>query len=98
MDKINLGDKVRDQITGFEGIVIAETRWLDGCKRYGIQGQELKDLVPTDTQWVDDHQCELIKAAVFGEALIVHGVLEETEEPEPARKGGPRNDDPGPGQ
>lgn len=28
-----LGDKVRDAITGFKGIAMAQTTWLNGCRR-----------------------------------------------------------------
>lgn len=31
--QVNLGDRVKDQVTGFEGIAIARTEWLFGCPR-----------------------------------------------------------------
>ena len=39
---IKLGDRVRDSITGFEGIVIAYTKWLTGCDRLSVLPTELK--------------------------------------------------------
>jgi hypothetical protein len=33
MDTVNLGDKVKDRITGLEGIAIGVTTWLYGCRR-----------------------------------------------------------------
>lgn len=34
---IELGSRVKDKVTGFEGIAIGETRWLHGCLRYTVQ-------------------------------------------------------------
>lgn len=41
MDDIRLGDLVQDKITGFKGIVIAKTEWLNQCTRVFVQPQEL---------------------------------------------------------
>ena len=35
-DNIKLGDKVRDEITGMEGIVVARTKFLNGCIQYSV--------------------------------------------------------------
>ena len=35
----NLGDEVKDTITGFKGIVVARTEWLNGCARVTVQPQ-----------------------------------------------------------
>ena len=37
MKKVELGDKVRDMITGFKGIAVARTTWIEGCDRITIQ-------------------------------------------------------------
>ena len=34
---MELGDKVKDKITGFEGIAVARTKWLTGCERITIE-------------------------------------------------------------
>ena len=47
---IKLGSKVRDSITGLEGIATARTEYLYGCVRITITPTELKDGKP-----VDDH-------------------------------------------
>ena len=41
--KPTLGDLVRDRITGFEGIVVAETKWLNQCVRLTVTSRKLKD-------------------------------------------------------
>jgi len=53
---INLGDKVKDTITGFYGVVVGVTNWLDGCRRIGIQAIELKDGKPFDIEWFDEQR------------------------------------------
>jgi hypothetical protein len=55
MNKLKLGDHVKDRITGFGGIAIARTDWLYGCTRYGVQSEELdKDGTPVEVQWFDE--------------------------------------------
>jgi len=49
--KIKLGDKVKDIITNFTGIVTAITEYLDGYTQIGIQSEKLKDEIPLDIQW-----------------------------------------------
>lgn len=62
-NRIQLGDTIKDMITGFEGVAIAETRWLNGCRRWAILSRELKDGVPLEMQWVDTDQCAFVKEA-----------------------------------
>ena len=57
---IKLGDIARDRITGFEGIVIATTEWLYGCRRLTLQPQHLADGKMIDTVTFDEPQCILI--------------------------------------
>lgn len=63
-NKVSLGDKVKDSVTGFEGIVVAETLFLNGCTRIGVQSDKLKDGLPTDAQWFDAPQLTLVTAKV----------------------------------
>jgi hypothetical protein len=64
MGEIDLGDKARDRITGYTGIVTAKTVWLNGCVRLSLQRIELdKDGKPYDTQTFDIEQLELLDAA-----------------------------------
>ncbi len=41
--KVELGDKVKDKITGFIGIAVARTEFLNGCVQYTIVGKIGKD-------------------------------------------------------
>lgn len=38
---IKLGSRVKDSITGFEGIAVARTEWLYGCSRITIESTKL---------------------------------------------------------
>jgi len=57
---IKLGNRVRDNITGFCGIATARAEWLFGCNRIAIEPQELKDGKPIEAQWFDEQRVELI--------------------------------------
>jgi hypothetical protein len=57
---IKLGDIVRDTVSGFEGVVIAEHQWLNGCKRISVQPQKLHDGKPIEAQTFDEPQLELV--------------------------------------
>ena len=57
------GDKIKDKITKFVGIVVCRCQWLNGCNTYGLQALKLKDGLPQDIQYFDAHQLELVEAA-----------------------------------
>ena len=53
---INLGEKVKDMITDFEGTAIARCVYLNGCVRCGVQAKGLKDGQPIECVWIDEGQ------------------------------------------
>jgi hypothetical protein len=57
---MQLGQKVRDSISGFEGIAIAKSEYLHGCVRWGVSATELRDGKPIDAQWFDEGQLEVV--------------------------------------
>ena len=58
--KFNLGDEVKERITGYSGIVMARTQWLYNCNVYGIKSRELKDGKPLELQHFDEPSIELV--------------------------------------
>lgn len=58
--KIELGDVAKDLITGFEGVVVAETKWLHGCVRFSLQPKALKDGKPQESVTFDEPQLKLV--------------------------------------
>ena len=43
MREIKLGEKVKDIVSGFTGIAIARTEYLNGCIQYTVQSKKGKD-------------------------------------------------------
>ncbi len=63
---VGLGQKVRDRITGFEGIVVARTEWMYGCIRITIQPRGLTDDgKPIDSHTFDEPQLEVLADEVI---------------------------------
>lgn len=58
--KFELGCTVRDTITGFKGVVVNRTQWLNNCNVYGVQPRELKDGKIQDKGHFDEPQIELV--------------------------------------
>ena len=63
----NLGDKLKDKVTGFSGIVMGITKYATDCLHYGLQSCELKDQAPIAWQWFDESRIALVlkKAVSF---------------------------------
>lgn len=57
---VNLGDEVKDKITGLQGIAICRSDWLYGCVRIGVQPKEVKDGKPVETTYIDEDQLEVV--------------------------------------
>lgn len=62
MTKINLGDEVRDTITGFKGVAIARTEWITGCDRYTVSPKVDKDGKMGENQSFDGPTLVVTKA------------------------------------
>lgn len=84
---IQIGDEVRDRISGFRGIVIARTEWFNGCMRLTVQTKKLgADGKPVDVT-LDEPQLELVKAkALPRPPLAVMDRSKGGPIPEPARQ------------
>ena len=59
-----LGDKVRDKVTGYEGIAIGVAQHLYGCDTVGIKTTKLHDGKPIDCVWFDVLQVEKVVSRV----------------------------------
>lgn len=81
MNKIELGDIVRDKVTGFKGVAMGRTTWLFGCDRISVQPQGLKKEGGTyEVQSFDEPQLEIVKKA------------KTKDKPENHTHGGPREE------
>jgi len=59
-NNIQLGDEVRDTITGFSGVAYSLSQYVHGCSRVGIQSRKLKEGKPLPMEWFDVQQVEII--------------------------------------
>lgn len=58
---IELGSKVRDIVTGFEGIASSRIEYLNGCIQYGVKPKVSKGATKIeDTEYIDEGQLEVI--------------------------------------
>jgi hypothetical protein len=62
---MQLGDLVKDRITGLTGIVTGKHSWLYGCERVTVQPRAAKDGKPVEAFGVDAAQCEVIESGVI---------------------------------
>lgn len=63
--KFKVGDEVVDEITGFGGVVVCRTQWLNNCNTYGVQPRKLKDGEPLKRQHFDEPQLVLTEENSF---------------------------------
>ena len=87
-EQIKLGDKVRDMVSGYEGIAVARTLFLNGCVQYVVVGKLKKgERLSTEGEVsVDEGTLKLIKKRVVESSEYLK------EKPKPKRKqhnGGP---------
>lgn len=78
---IQLGQRVRDTVSGFEGVVVCRAEWLNGCIRFSVQARVDKDGKLPELQWIDEPQCEALEDPPATNPIR-----------QPQRMGGPRND------
>ena len=73
MFQFGLGDKVRDPITGFEGIVRGRTEWINGCLTYVVKPLKLKDGLLQDNQYFDEQDLVLVAKRKLAKAAAATG-------------------------
>jgi hypothetical protein len=56
---INLGDRVKDVVTEFEGIVVSRIEYINGCVQFGVAPKATKGAMP-DTQYIDHKRLKVI--------------------------------------
>lgn len=92
-EPIGLGDRAKDPITGFAGIVTAVTTWLHGCIRITIEPEKLdKEGRPQEGRSFDQTQLVLIKKGVHKPMVL--GVTPAPERETRRSAGGPSREGP----
>lgn len=66
-DNIKLGDKVKDLITGYTGIVVARTQFINGCIQYSIERKLKKgeEMHPDGVPSIDSTNLIIIEKKVI---------------------------------
>lgn len=62
MEEIKLGDKVKDKVTGYTGMVVIISKFLNGCTQCEVQAKCGKDNKIPETIGIDIQNLELIKS------------------------------------
>ena len=60
MEQIQLGDKVRCRLTGFTGIAVAKTEFINGCVQWSILTKVDKSNKMPEEVGVDEQSLEII--------------------------------------
>ena len=61
---IVLGQKVRDKVSGFEGIATGRAVYINGCVRICIEPPVDKDGKYQEHTWLDESQLEVIPGGI----------------------------------
>ena len=76
---MNLGERVKDSINGFSGVITARAEYLYGCIRYLVEPQDLDEKgQPKESQWIDEQRL----------------LFRSADEPAASAAGGPQKDAP----
>ena len=61
----NLGDLLKDRVSGLTGVAMGVTSYVYGCRRWGIAPRETKDGQPIAWAWFDEPQLDLLEPGVL---------------------------------
>ena len=65
---IRLGQKAKDIVTGFEGIVIGRAEYLYGCAQFGLMPPAVDGKIGS-TEWFDEGRIQAIGAGIAPEQV-----------------------------
>lgn len=62
-----LGKRLKDKVTGLEGIAVTKCIYLNGCIQYAIQAEIKQDGTLPKQEWVDIQTLEVISDGVIND-------------------------------
>lgn len=65
---VNLGDKVKDVVSGATGIAVARSIFLTGCVRIGISTGFDKVKGEEGMFWTDEERCKVMQSDAYRKA------------------------------
>jgi len=92
---VELGDTALCKITKFKGVVVAETQWINGCRRIALQPplieKEGEAHKLPDAEWFDEGSLEVVEKATIKPTKyeIVDDNKSATSLPPMVSRGGP---------
>lgn len=75
---IKLGQKVRDKVTGFEGIATARVEYLSGCVQFCVKPKMTEPGKMPEGQYIDDIYLEVIEDSQPVETEPSGGLMSDT--------------------
>jgi len=72
--KIELGNKVRDKVTGFEGIATARVEYINKCVQYCVKPKVKEDGKMTNGEYIDIDELEIIDDGIVIESKPTGGL------------------------
>jgi hypothetical protein len=76
MDKPNIGDRVKDKITSFAGIVSGKCEYITGCKQCLVNPPVKADGDVIGGQWFDEDRLEVLARNVISINVTADGPCE----------------------
>jgi len=64
------GDRVRDKISGFEGIVTGSVYYVTGCNQYLLQPKGEDPSKKPDANWFDEGRLVIVKQREVVESFV----------------------------
>jgi hypothetical protein len=61
----DIGDEVKDVVSGFQGFVVGRFEYMTGCNHYGVEQKASKE-GKTPYEAIDEQRLELVKAGAVG--------------------------------
>jgi len=58
---VEIGDRVRDKLTGFVGIAYGRWECMTGCVIFDVYPPMKEDGTVPDSKWVDEARCEVLE-------------------------------------
>ena len=78
MNRIELGDEVKDKYSGLKGIAFGRCNYLYGCEQILVKPCKLgKDGEPVKSKWIDEPQLDIVKSKNKKKAKPRHGPATE---------------------
>lgn len=67
-DRIELGDLVKDRLSGLTGVVTGKCAYISGCRHAVVTPQEVKDGKPVDGSWINEDALDVVEKS----AVVYH--------------------------